>query len=128
MRIQETRERTLKILEQVSSLAVRPGMQSVPQALENILTAVRQLSNDNRSTIIKKDILPAINSLRLCANDPTTPPLVVKSIETMESWANYIVANPLSWRLYAERLGAHSKSLRILARVQTMGVSTATCD
>jgi len=103
-------------------------MLSVPQALEQILTTAQQLSYANRRMLVKRDILPAITALRLRTNDPTTPPLVVKSIGTMEAWANYIVANPLCWRVYAERLAAHSKSLRILARVQTMGLSTVMRD
>jgi len=96
-------------------------MLSVPQALEQIVATVRQLSNENREMLVRRDILPAISALRLCASNDTTPPLVTKSIATMESWARYIATNPTSWRVYADRLSVHSKSLRILAKVQTMG-------
>ena len=96
-------------------------MLNVPQALEQIVASVRQLSNENREMLVRKDILPALSALRLCATNETTPPLVTRSIETMASWANYIATNPTSWRIYADRLGGHCRSLRILAKVQTMG-------
>ena len=96
-------------------------MLTVPQALDKIVATVHQLSCENRGMLVRKDILPAMRALRLCATKETSPSLVTKSIATMESWANYIATDPTSWHVYAERLATHSRSLRILAKVQTMG-------
>ena len=96
-------------------------MLTLPQALDKIIATVHQLSNDNRRILVKTDLLPAMRALRLCATEEMSPPLVTKSLPAMESWAHYVATNPTSWRTYADRLATHSRSLRILAKVQTMG-------
>jgi len=101
-------------------------MLNIPHTLEKIVATVNQLSSENRERLVREEILPALKALRLCSSYETTPPLVTKSIETMESWANYIATNPTSWRIYADRLGGHCRSLRILAKVRTMGAVYAT--
>jgi hypothetical protein len=112
---------TSKFMEQISWLPVGRRMLTLPQALDKIVATVNQLSSENRRLLVRTDLLPAMRALRLSATKGSSPPLVTKSLATMESWANYIATNPTSWRMYAERLGTHSRSLRILAKVQTMG-------
>lgn len=98
---------------------------TVPEILERILNVLRALRAETRYQVVQEELRPLIADLRGRLTEDTMPALLKESLSTVELWAEFIATDSTSWRIYAERMAAHCRSVRILAQVQLMGRSSS---